>query len=254
MERKSTLDVNLMVVLFLSIYYISKKKNKKTRKNKISKSYKNLKSNMSTENIIGEIIATPKLTSKNRKCVVIMNYLYYHKRFNETSVTTNWVCSEEKCSASITTDSDFKVSKNVFYIKNVKYYSIDGLIKVIKLNGKKVVSVELVSESHPTHQPLNDIDLLCMDFKQQLKEKVKDGSKSIREHYNDAQTEFIKSIGNDVEKAAEFLPQLPSIKTRLHQSLYRRLKNECKLAQEYQADPKLSKWLKKKVHDYSKDK
>ena len=28
------------------------------------------------------------------------------------------------------------------------------------------------------------------------------------------------------------------------QSLYRRLKNECKLAQEYQADPKLSKWLK----------
>ena len=77
-----------------------------------------------------------------------MNYLYYHKRFNEASATTNWVCSEAKCS-------------------------------------KKLVSVDIISETHPTHQPLNDIDLLCMDFKQQLKETVKDGSKSIREHYKD---------------------------------------------------------------------
>ena len=44
-----------------------------------------------------EIIAKSKLTSKNRECIVTMNYLYYHKRFNEESATTNWVCREAKC-------------------------------------------------------------------------------------------------------------------------------------------------------------
>jgi hypothetical protein len=39
-------------------------------------------------------------TTKGNKCLYVCNYLYYYKRTNANR-TSNWVCHEKKCNASV---------------------------------------------------------------------------------------------------------------------------------------------------------
>jgi len=50
-------------------------------------------------------------TTKDRKLANCLNYLYYHKLFNEKSNTNRWTCTNRNCFASITTNHEDEIIK-----------------------------------------------------------------------------------------------------------------------------------------------
>lgn len=154
-------------------------------------------------------------TTKNKQGALCNKFLYYHKRDNPISGTVNWVCSKiGECSSSITTKDEYVIKINGKKVQSASSFDVDessndSTATATSATNASATDLDLIQASH-NHSPPTETELLVIEMTKSLKEKVKDSSKSIREHYQEAQTDFIRATGS-VDMAAAHFPQLSSI-------------------------------------------
>ncbi len=123
-------------------------------------------------------------SSKQQNMANCLNYLYYFRRYNIKSTTTNWVCYEKNCNASITTSNEDEVIK--INNKNIKEFNED-------LN-------QILTSSHE-HDPQSQAYIDSLVELSILKLEAQTSTKSLSELYTNVQSKLLPKHG--LEEVAE---------------------------------------------------
>jgi hypothetical protein len=139
------------------------------------------------EHIEYEVVKTTKL----KDAILSQNYVYNFKCENKDS-SKHYVCNVSGCYASI--------------------ILLDKI--VIKVNGKLATDEsELI---HAKHDPYENEDIVKMEFKRTLKEKMgQENSRTLAALYLEEQSKLIDKTG-DMELVAKSTPQLINIQAGLY--------------------------------------
>lgn len=135
-------------------------------------------------------------TTKGKDSILVNNFRYYLWRENKNS--KYWVCSREKCLASITTQGEI----------------------LLKVSGKRVEVEDIgqiVKESHYQHDSLSEEEISFLKALNTMKIRARDTGSDVGDIYREEHTKFIKEFGN-LEIAANNFRPLYCVKTSLYRA------------------------------------
>lgn len=131
-------------------------------------------------------------TTKTRPSAICLDYHYYHKTTNKSTI--HWVCKNSGCYASITTKDNIIVKVN-----NNKNFNND--------------SNRILQDHMNNHGPnLDDDDKKLLEAMHNLKITVGNEGGAVQQHYEKSQSQYLAQTGNNMTKVAEKFPQFDKVK------------------------------------------